>query len=71
MKSYVGQFDTDETLVDPYPVRDWTGLGKALIEYDIGRAGSWPPVAAFEACMVETFGEFPTPYWKTLTRRRS
>lgn len=64
----VGEFDKDETLDDPYPVRDWTGLGKALIDYPQIR-GKWPPVEAFEACMVETFGEFPTPCWKTLSRR--
>lgn len=61
----VGEFDT---LDDDYPVRDWTGLGKALIEYPQVK-GKWPPIKAFEVCMLETFGEFPTPYWKTLAKK--
>ena len=65
MTDEVGQFDT---LADDYPVLDWTGLGKALIEYP-QVTGKWPPIKAFEVCMLETFGEFPTPYWKTLSRR--
>lgn len=30
---------------------------------------SWPSVAEFEEAMLEAFGEFPTPYWKTVGRR--
>jgi hypothetical protein len=62
----VGEFDTEDTLEDPYPVAGWSKAGTAQINYPPCK---WPPVKAFEVCMVETFGEFPTPYWKTLSRK--
>lgn len=33
------------------------------------RKQSWPTVEAFEETMLETFGEFPTPGWKTYRKQ--